>query len=55
LIAILRELWIYYGFNKEKLYPSSWRKSMDVIIMAVVIATCLFLRGEGSEFIYFQF
>jgi len=55
LLAVGREVWVYHGFNKEKLYPVSWRKPMEVIIISLMIAACIFMRGQGSEFIYFQF
>ncbi|NOZ46836.1 MAG: MBOAT family protein [Chlorobi bacterium] len=55
LIGIIREIWIYHGFSKESLYPKSWSRTMDVVTMAILITICVFMRGPGNEFIYFQF
>ena len=55
LIGISREIWIYHKFNKYSLFPKTWHKAVDVIIISVLIVACVFLRGQGSEFIYFQF
>ena len=53
-LAILREVYC-------RLVPegSAWRagraRSLDLLLLAALIAACVFLRGPGQAFIYFQF
>ncbi len=32
-----------------------WRRRLDPVTLAVMILVCVYLRGPGNEFIYFQF
>jgi alginate O-acetyltransferase complex protein AlgI len=51
-LMILRELYVAIGFDqKYKLKNPVW----EMVFYALVIVTIIFFRGEGSEFIYFQF
>ncbi|MBN2682573.1 MAG: MBOAT family protein [Bacteroidales bacterium] len=54
-IGVLREVWIYHGLNKNRFIPKKMRNFTDILLLSLLIAACVFLRGEGSEFIYFQF
>lgn len=54
-IGILREIWIYHKLRKDMFYPRRFSRVVDVILLSVLIVACIFLRGQGSEFIYFQF
>jgi D-alanyl-lipoteichoic acid acyltransferase DltB (MBOAT superfamily) len=51
-IMILRELFAAFHFDEK------WKGKHPVVEMlfyAILIALIIFFRGEGSEFIYFQF
>jgi len=52
---VLRESYFYYGFNDRKLLPSPWKQRLENLFLALVIVACVFLRGPGGAFIYFQF
>lgn len=54
-IGVLREIWIYHKLRKDMFYPRRFSRVVDVILLSVLIVACIFLRGQGSEFIYFQF
>ncbi len=54
-VAIIPEL-VFPYLRDSKIRHSIFKyKTVEVIWMALVIAACIFLRGPGSEFIYFQF
>jgi len=58
-IMMLRQLWFHFGLDKTSL-ACQWdnsRKSywLEPLALAVLILACVFLRGSGSAFIYFQF
>lgn len=53
VLIILRELYFY--FNLEKKQSLVFDKYIEPAFIAVSIAACVYLRGPGSEFIYFQF
>ena len=52
-IFVLSALWeaIYFFKINEKKYP----KFLELPFIILVIIACIFFRGPGSEFIYFQF
>ena len=54
-MGIFREIWVYHNIDKERFYPKSWSLAVEVGLMALFIVMIVFLRGPGSEFIYFQF
>lgn len=54
-IPVLREAMIFAGIRKNRFYPASWNSIVDIVLLAFLIACCVFFRGPGSEFIYFQF
>jgi len=54
-LAVIIELFIYFGlasFLKEKL---SFYYRFEPVFIAFVLVICVYFRGPGSEFIYFQF
>jgi D-alanyl-lipoteichoic acid acyltransferase DltB (MBOAT superfamily) len=51
-IATARELWIAIK-REDNQKPQSF--IFDIVFYALLIAAIIFLRGNGSEFIYFQF
>lgn len=54
-IAALREFWFFMGWHEREFVPGRWRPHVQVTVMAVLIVVCVFFRGPGSQFIYFQF
>ena len=54
-ISALREAWFFYGFDKRQMLPPRYRIHFETVVMAVLIVVCVFFRGAGSQFIYFQF
>lgn len=53
--AIVGELFVYLRLNEKQLIPSMWQSRLKPVLWALVIVACIYLRGPGSEFIYFQF
>lgn len=55
LLAVLIEVVIY--FKKNYVRFASWYRhsAMDVVLVSLALLFILFLRGEGKQFIYFQF
>jgi alginate O-acetyltransferase complex protein AlgI len=51
-LMVLREAYVALGFNKRFRFNNA---AYEMIFYAVIIAVIIFFRGEGSEFIYFQF
>jgi len=35
--------------------PTVWRRRLEPIVLGLFVAACLYFRGAGSAFIYFQF
>lgn len=54
LIAILRELYFYLRLDQKILIPFAYEYS-EVLSQSVLLVACIYLRGPGSVFIYFQF
>jgi len=49
---ILRELSVALGLDRKfKIKNPVW----EMVFYALIISVIVFFRGEGSEFIYFQF
>ena len=55
IIAALRELWFFMHWNEREFLPASIRPHVQTAAMAALIVACVFFRGPGSKFIYFQF
>ena len=54
-IAILIEFLVYLRKNFSSVKLMYWRSNIDIILVSLAIISILFLRGEGKQFIYFQF
>lgn len=55
LIAIVGELYFYLGLNRRTLLVSEPVHAVQPLVLALMIVACIYLRGPGSAFIYFQF
>jgi D-alanyl-lipoteichoic acid acyltransferase DltB (MBOAT superfamily) len=55
LLIILREIMIYMGIDKRINIKGTKGVFAEMIFYALLIAIIIFFRGNGSEFIYFQF
>ncbi|MCA9243270.1 MAG: MBOAT family protein [Phycisphaerales bacterium] len=53
--AIVREGYFYFGMDGPHVLSESWRRRLDPLFLAMAITACIFLRGPGGAFIYFQF
>ena len=54
-IAALREFWFFMHWNEREFLPQAIRPPVQTAAMAAIIVACVFFRGPGSQFIYFQF
>ncbi|MFT4778224.1 MAG: D-alanyl-lipoteichoic acid acyltransferase DltB (MBOAT superfamily) [Flavobacteriales bacterium] len=55
ILAIAIEIVVYIKLRKPKLKHWYLAKGIDVYTIALAIVCIIFLRGEGQQFIYFQF
>ena len=55
MIVLLRELYFYMDLGKKEFVLPFRRSVFDTFVLALVIVACVYFRGPGSEFIYFQF
>ena len=55
LIMIGRELWVRVGLDKRQLLPPTVSPLVSKLAIGFLIAVCVFMRGPGSAFVYFQF
>lgn len=55
-VATLRELYFYFRLDGA-VFPASLRlrRVLQPVVLALMIVACVYLRGRGNEFIYFQF
>ena len=51
----LRQVWVYAGLDDSRLSRTAMGDVVRILGVAVLVAACLFLRGPGAAFIYFQF
>jgi alginate O-acetyltransferase complex protein AlgI len=54
-IATVRELYFWLGLEKKQFMLGRPKIVFEVLALAAMIVLCIFLRGVGSQFIYFQF
>jgi len=54
-VAAMREFWFFMGLNEREILPSRLRVHGQTATLALLIVVCVFFRGPGSQFIYFQF
>lgn len=56
-VVILRELYVFLKLDqfRQQMLPPTWNRWLDVVTIAGVMVACIYLRGPGATFIYFQF
>jgi alginate O-acetyltransferase complex protein AlgI len=54
-LAIVRELTRFLGLHQKSWWAQPWLKPLEVVGFSVLIIACVYLRGAGSQFVYFQF
>ncbi len=54
-LGILIELVIFVRKNDQQWIRFYWRYGFDVLFVSLAIVAIIFFRGEGKQFIYFQF
>ena len=55
VMMVLRELLVYTGIEKRLKWQGQIGALAEMFWYAILIAIIIFFRGQGSEFIYFQF
>jgi hypothetical protein len=55
VVMIVRELLEAIGVKEKIDWNSGKWRWIEIILYALLITTIVFFRGNGSEFIYFQF
>ncbi|MBN1341012.1 MAG: MBOAT family protein [Bacteroidales bacterium] len=55
VLAVLIELTIYFRRKYAHLFHYYKKHSLDVWMVAIAVVMIIFFRGEGKQFIYFQF
>jgi alginate O-acetyltransferase complex protein AlgI len=54
-VVIIEEVYVYFRLDRTRfLSPAKWRV-IHPLLWAILIWACIYFRGPGSEFIYFQF
>jgi len=51
----LREATFFFGLHERQLMRDPWKTRLENLGLALVITACVFFRGPGGAFIYFQF
>lgn len=54
-VSLLIELFTYFHIKPHRLLPTRYWRFADVIYVLLMLLACIYLRGEGNVFIYFQF
>jgi hypothetical protein len=54
-LAVAREMYFGFGLNRLQPFAPSIRLAADQVIIILLMIACVYLRGPGSAFIYFQF
>jgi D-alanyl-lipoteichoic acid acyltransferase DltB (MBOAT superfamily) len=54
-LGLAREIYCFYGLDWRRLLSDRAVLFLEPIIMGVIVAACIFFRGSGDAFIYFQF
>ena len=55
LIMITRQLYVYFGLDNHQWNDSKLVIAIQPVVVGLLLVGCIFLRGPGSAFIYFQF
>ncbi len=53
--SLLIELITYFRFKPHLFLPVKYHRLTDVLYVTLMLLACIYLRGEGNVFIYFQF
>ena len=54
-LIVVRELWHYVGLDGERGVALLRRPAVRVAALSTCIVLCVFFRGPGTAFVYFQF
>lgn len=54
-LAALREFYVAVRGDLRYDGTQPWRRTLDPVVLSLMLAACVYLRGPGAEFIYFQF
>jgi len=54
-VSLLIELLCYFRIKPHTYLPRNYTRMADMVYVAGMCLACLYLRGEGNVFIYFQF
>ena len=54
-IIIAREMYFYFGLDASKIGMSKVSVLARPAVISFMVTACIFLRGPGEAFIYFQF
>ena len=54
-VAVAREMYFYFGLHDVTRFSMGMPRAAQPTVLAFMIVACVFLRGPGSAFIYFQF
>jgi len=57
LLIFLRQLYFHFRLENKpwSILPAKQRRALEPVVLAILILTCVYMRGPGSAFIYFQF
>jgi len=55
LLMAARQAYLYLGLGNSSWATSRWAEAARPVLMAILIAASVFLRGPSEAFIYFQF
>ncbi len=55
LTSLSVELITYFRLKPHLWLPERWHRPADMIYVLAMVLACIYLRGEGNVFIYFQF
>ena len=55
LIAFCREFYLYHGWDSAPIWESKLARGLEPVAIALIFVACVYLRGPGNAFIYFQF
>jgi D-alanyl-lipoteichoic acid acyltransferase DltB (MBOAT superfamily) len=54
-VSLLIELITYFRLKPHRLLPLKYWPAADMLYVLMMLLACIYLRGEGNVFIYFQF
>ncbi len=55
LVSLCIELITYFRLKPHLFLPTGWQRVADMGYVLLMLLACIYLRGEGNVFIYFQF